>query len=334
MKEHGEFTTAVTEDVARGVGVLERRRMPSGLLRCAQSLVWEAHHPQHERQEGEPRGARVGHAMGSKVAVALGVVKRRDRLKLRAGLPQFPELHQRGTSCPVGEDPVDLVTPTLRGGPAAFGNFQRGMGLTPHNPVAGQTEECRDKASWLFQLVAQRGRLLVGRCNLRAAPARERNEWSADRELELELDAVPILRGWQAGNHCKAPTQVTDGLPVGRALRRALSGFKPIADRAPRLTGLVEMMGNQLWGSSDQLGEALLQRGSDGCVEGSSALAKQCAVSRVTNERVLEQVARVQALRRVGESARPRQVDRGPPPTPLDRGLPPRPTAHGEPHGL
>ena len=191
MKEHGEFAAAVAEDVARGVGVLERRRMLSGLIRRAQSLVREAHHPQHERQEGEPRGARVGHAMGSKVAVALGVVKRRDRLKLRAGLPQLAELHQRGTSCPVGEDPVDRVTPTLRRGPAAFGNLQRGLRLTPHNPVAGQTEERRDKASWLAQTVAERARPLVGHCNLRAAPARERDQRRSDRELELELDAGP-----------------------------------------------------------------------------------------------------------------------------------------------
>src|SRR3954469_2596183 len=70
-----------------------------------------------------------------------------------------------------------------------------------------------------------------------------------------------------------------------------MSGFKPIPDSALRLTGFGEMMGNKLWRSPCERGEALFQRQCDGSVEASAALAKQSAVSRITNECMLEQVS-------------------------------------------
>ena len=87
-KQVGKLASAaVAQDVAGRVGVLQPGGVPGRLARRAPRLVRVAHDPQHEGQEGQPRGAGIGDAAGGQVPVALRIVEGRDRLELRAGLP-------------------------------------------------------------------------------------------------------------------------------------------------------------------------------------------------------------------------------------------------------
>ena len=80
-------STAVAQDVAGRVGVLQHGGVPGRLGRRAPRLIRIAHDPQHEGQEGQPRDAGIGDAADCQAPVALRIVQGRDRLELSAGLP-------------------------------------------------------------------------------------------------------------------------------------------------------------------------------------------------------------------------------------------------------
>src|ERR1700730_7391738 len=93
----------------------------------------------------------------------------------------------------------------------------------------------------------------------------------------------------------ETPLEMGNRFDVSQSLRGMLPRPKPLINRALRIAGGRQMMGEQFWLALDEIGEMLFEPRRDARVQFLPSPAQQGRIGSVLHQRVLEQVGGVRS---------------------------------------
>jgi len=213
----------------------------------------------------------------------------------------FTQLHQRGGGATavivrqaeslVAHDAQRSVLVLLGERQALLAVGDRALEVGARRAERGEPVEDSELRGDIQGLGTQIARATIHLGDMGIAVAVECDQRNRERDLQLELTAVPLRSLGLIPEHLDRPAQVPDRFGISRLLDRPLAGPLVVIDRALGQARFFTVERNHLRLSADQLGEALLERSCDVGMHRTSHAQQQRLIGRVSHECMLEGIA-------------------------------------------
>ena len=169
--------------------------------------------------------------------------------------------------------------------------------------VVLQAAERHELAGMIPELPTELPRPGIGSADVGVAVALGHIQGGAKRHLQIQLTLGPLAHIRQRFDQCQASAKLVDRFDVRRFVRRSRAGFVPVRDRLRRTVRFGVVMGHQFRLRARQLGKAILQQLCRPLVILLAGAFEQRLVSRILDQRMLEQVARARRAAALVESS-------------------------------